>query len=403
MAEDTIAIVGGGPAGSVAAESLARGGRRVILFEEKPGWEKPCGGGLTHRALMEWPFLNQRCQERNWAGHCELIAPSGRKASFGLEQPLAIFSRQVLNGLLLERARAAGAEIVARRVLGVEGWAGDWRLHASAGSYKASYVILATGARTAFRTPFAQPFAPEDLMITAGYYIPGQSGVVRIQFLAGLEGYVWLFPRADHYSAGICGKLTSQSSARLRATLEQSLTGFGMEFKGAPFYAHVLPSLRAETLRSRKICGEGWALIGDAAGFVDPITGEGLYYAMRSGELAAQALLAERPDSYAARVRKDFLPDLETAASVADRFYSGSWMGQAVIERMVQFTASSPSFRTLMCDMFAGTQGYSNLRRRLYRTLPAMLAEGLANALHLPSSGPGVGADSPAEQAQAAQ
>jgi len=74
-----------------------------------------------------------------------------------------------------------------------------------------------------------------------------------------------------------------------------------------------------------------------------------------------------------------------------------------VIERMVQFTASSPSFRTLMCDMFAGTQGYSNLRRRLYRTLPAMLAEGLANALHLPSSGPGVGADSPAEQAQAAQ
>ncbi len=62
----------------------------------------------------------------------------------------------------------------------------------------------------------------------------------------------------------------------------------------------------------------------------------------------------------------------------------GRWMGEPVIERMVQFVRNSRSFRGLMADLFAGTQGYLDLQRRLYRTLPAMLAESLASALKLP-------------------
>ena len=116
------------------------------------------------------------------------------------------------------------------------------------------------------------------------------------------------------------------------------------------------------------------------------MTGEGLYYALRSGELLSQALLEGRPDSYPELLRKDFLPELEIAARMANRFYTGRWMGEAVIERTLQFTEASPSFRALLSDLFAGTQPYSTLRRRLYRTLPRMLAESLANALRLPAS-----------------
>jgi len=114
---------------------------------------------------------------------------------------------------------------------------------------------------------------------------------------------------------------------------------------------------------------------------------------MRSGELAAQAVLAGRPESYAELVRHDFLPELETAARIAGRFYGGRWMGEPVIERMVQFTAHSPSFRDLMRDMFTGIQGYVDLRRRLYRSLPRMLAEGLSSVLRLPPIGAGQRAD----------
>jgi flavin-dependent dehydrogenase len=385
-----IAIVGGGPAGALAAATLAGAGRAVVVFDEKLAWEKPCGGAITHKALVEWPFLREAQVERNWVSDCALIGPSGRRVTFHLDKPIAIFSRRVLNGLLLEKARAAGAEIVRDHVLGMERVAGRWHVQASAGCREAAYVVIAAGARNRFRRQFSTPFASEDLMVTAGYYIPGRSQLMQVQFLAGLHGYVWIFPRADHFSAGICGKLNGQSTAELRRLLEKFLDDCGLEFERAKFFAHVLPSLRAATLREAVVSGEGWAMIGDAAGFVDPITGEGLYYAMRSAEMVSQALLAERPESYPALLRQDFLPELEIAARVADRFYSGRWMGHAIIERMVQFTEYSRGFRGVMCDLFSGSQGYVGLRRRLYRSLPAMLAESLASALRLSSSGAGL-------------
>ena len=392
---ESIAIVGGGPAGALAAAAMARAGRDVVVFDEKLAWEKPCGGGITYKALVEWPFLRDAQVERNWVTDCELISPSGGRVSFHLSQPIAIFSRCVLNGLLLEQAEQAGAKIVRSHVLGLERGAGGWRMHTSTGCWDAGYAVIAAGARNRFRAQLSKPLAGDDLMITAGYYIPGKSQLMQIQFLAGLHGYLWIFPRADHFSAGICGKLNGQSAADLRRLLEKWLEESGLKFAGAKFFSHVLPSPRAATLRDTPVSGNGWALIGDAAGFVDPITGEGMYYALRSAELLSQALLAEQPGSYPERLRKDFLPELQIAARVADRFYGGRWMGQTVIERMVQFTRHSSSFRDLMCDLFAGTQGYVDLRRRLYRSLPAMLAESLVSALRLPSSGPGLQTGSP--------
>jgi geranylgeranyl reductase family protein len=392
---EPIAIIGGGPAGALAAANLARAGLEVIVFDEKLAWEKPCGGGITHKALVEWPFLCDAQVERNWVSDCELISPSERRVSFHLDHPIAIFSRCVLNGLLLQKAREAGAKIVHDHVPGLERVAGRWQVQASTTRWDAAYVVIAAGARNHFRRQFSRPFASDDLMVTAGYYIPGQSQLMQIQFLAGLHGYIWIFPRADHFSVGICGKLSGQSTVELRRLLEEWMDKSGLKFANTRFFSHILPSLRAATLRDAAVSGEGWALIGDAAGFVDPITGEGLYYAMRSAELLSRALLAEQPESYSELLRNDFLPELQIAARVADRFYSGRWMGQAVIERMVQFTAHSPSFRGLMCDLFAGTQGYVDLRRRLYRSLPAMLAESLASALRLPGSEPGLETGTP--------
>jgi flavin-dependent dehydrogenase len=125
-------------------------------------------------------------------------------------------------------------------------------------------------------------------------------------------------------------------------------------------------------------------MIGDSAGLVDPITGEGLYYALRSAELCANALLAGRPDEYRIHLEEDLLPELKLAARVSQRFYSGQIFGDSVLERMVSLTAQSPSFRELMSDLFAGIQGYRDLRARMYRILPSVMAEGLAGTLRRP-------------------
>lgn len=383
MKSKAIAIIGGGPAGSSAAAQLACGGHKVLIFEEKWAWEKPCGGGITDKALARYEYLRDAGVDRNWVDRCELISPAGRRVTFELGRPVAIFSRRVLNGFLLERAQNTGVEVLHQRVNAIAGEPGSWRLRTATNEILVEFVVLATGARNPFRARFSQPFSPEDLMATAGYYIPGSTGCMQIQFLPGLHGYIWVFPRPDHFSAGICGRMGDKSTSELRRILEHSLAETGLDYRAGTFYSHLLPSLRITTLQHAPVCGDGWAAIGDAAGFTDPITGEGLYYALRSAELLAEAILAEKPSSYRERLRKDFLPELEMAARVADRFFNGSWMGEAVTERLVQFTANSPKFQQLMCDMFAGSQGYLTLRQRLYRALPRMVAETAVSSLGL--------------------
>jgi flavin-dependent dehydrogenase len=381
MLADRIAIVGGGPAGAYAASSLASAGRDVLLFDEKLAWEKPCGGGLTDKAISRWDFLRELPVERNWITNCELIAPSGAKVRFDLDKQIAIFSRLTLNGLLLDRAASCGATIVRERVVDVKSQCGEWQIQSSSSCYSADYLILASGARNPFRSMFAPNLGPENFIVAVGYYIPGTSSTVQVKFIDGLHGYIWIFPRANHFSAGICGHMQGKSTVELRRVLEQYLPDFGLSYANGKFYAHILPSLTPESLRSTPLCGEGWAMIGDAAGFVDAITGEGLYYAIRSAELLSEAILSGVPESYARTARREIVCELERAASIADRFYGGEWLGGSVLERMVQLTGSSTRFRQLMRDLFSGAQEYSTLKRRVYRSLPKIAAEALVSTL----------------------
>jgi flavin-dependent dehydrogenase len=390
-AQTPIAIIGGGPAGALAAARLAAGGKNVLLFDEKLAWEKPCGGGLTHKALQQYPFLtdggsDSNPVEKNLVEDCELISPSGQRVRFHMQHPVAIFSREKLNGLLLDQAGHAGVDVHSERVIRIDGTAGDWQLKTPRNEYKASYLVLAAGARNPFRSQFVAPIPPSELMVTAGYFIPGRNSLMQIQFLKGITGYIWVFPRTDHVSAGIAGKMGEISSAELRRVLEQWLeqNGFRLDVDGARFYSHILPSFSAHAFETLEVCGEGWAMIGDSAGLVDPITGEGLYYALRSAELCADALLAGQPEDYRASLQEEVLTELKLAARVSKRFYSGQIFGDSVLEKMVSLTAQSKSFRALMSDLFAGIQGYRDLRARMYKILPTVMAEGLAGTLRRP-------------------
>jgi len=381
MLPQRIVIVGGGPAGALAAATLSSEGGSVLLFDEKLAWAKPCGGGLTDKALTRWPFLREAAIERNVISDCELIAPSGAKIRFTLDKQIAIFSRLALNGMLLDRARNSGAKVIRERILHVERKQSAWSIKSATSHCEADFVVLATGARNSFRSVFAPNLGPENFMVAAGYYIPGTSRTVHIKFIEGLHGYIWVFPRANHFSAGICGRTHGKSTAELRRMLEDCLPEFGLSHETGTFYAHILPSLTPEALRNSPFYGEGWAMLGDAAGLVDAITGEGLYYALRSAELFSEALLSGGPEGYAASLQHEILPELERASRIADRFYAGDWLGGSVLERMVQLTASSTKFRQLMRDLFSGAQEYSNLKQRVYRSLPRIAAEALVSTL----------------------
>jgi flavin-dependent dehydrogenase len=130
-----------------------------------------------------------------------------------------------------------------------------------------------------------------------------------------------------------------------------------------------------DTLRRRRVVGRNWGLVGDAAAWVDPLTGEGLHYALRSGHLLADALAEGSPEHYPARARREFAADFEFAVHMARRLFTGTFMGGAVTTRMIQFTRRSPAFCALMRDLFSGAQDYRTLKRRLWSQLGLTLGE----------------------------
>jgi geranylgeranyl reductase family protein len=373
-----VAILGGGPAGAFAAERLASAGLDTIVFDEKLAWEKPCGGGLTYKAYNTYPFLIENNTPKKMVGEMVLAAPRAKAATLRLSQPLLIYSRIDLNRLMLERAERAGARIEKARVLETTRTSTGWRLRTSSGSLDADFCIVATGARNPLRDLGTQLTA-QDTMSTLGYYVRGDQAQIDIQFLPHLEGYIWVFPRCGHLSVGICGK--GEPAASLRKRLENYMAQRGLCSKGAAFYSHLLPSLETAAWKKNRVSGEGWLAVGDAAGLVDPITGEGLYYALRSADLAAKALLAElggladRLQVYRRLLRRDFAADLEFGSRLAKRVFLGSFLFGSVPARMVQFTRHSTRFSGVMQDLFAGTQPYLGLKNRLLRNLNGSIYE----------------------------
>ncbi len=155
----------------------------------------------------------------------------------------------------------------------------------------------------------------------------------------------------------------------------------GFRWKAGVFTATFCLRRRPQTLRQRRLSGPNWALAGDAAAWVDPITGEGLYYALRSGDLLAETLIAEKPAEYPARIRAALSTDLEFGSRVARRVYAGRFLGGAVTTRMIQCIKRSGTFRTLMGDLFSGTQDYATLKRRLWMQFGLTMSEVLMSLL----------------------
>src|SRR5581483_12460932 len=122
----TVAVLGGGPAGATAAERLARAGLRTVVFDEKLAWEKPCGGGITYKAYSQYPYLIENDTPKKLVSDALVAAPRSGVIKMPMNRPLVIYSRTDLNGMLLRRAEAAGAEIEKTRVLALERASSGW-------------------------------------------------------------------------------------------------------------------------------------------------------------------------------------------------------------------------------------------------------------------------------------
>lgn len=380
-----VAIVGGGPSGAMCGEQLARAGHEVVIFDEHLAWEKPCGGGLTHKAIQKYPFLLENSHPKKLIHSVELIASNDQRATLEMKNPIVIYSRKVLNGLLLYRAREAGCDVRQSHVVSVETHGEKPRYCVEGEWNTADFLVLAAGARNHL-LPGTRALERDELEMTQGYFIPMVANAITVKFLPHFDGYIWSFPRCDHLSVGICGSMASHTSGELRQHLQTFVQKQDISIESGQFYSHVLPSPQERTLSQRTVVGKNWALVGDAAAWVDPLTGEGLFYAMRSGELLGKALAEGKPQVYTDWVGAAFASELAFAARIVRRFYRGSFLGTAVTTRMVQFLKKSPVFRQLMADIFSGTQDYTSLKERLCGHIGMTLSDFVSSVLNLESS-----------------
>jgi geranylgeranyl reductase family protein len=320
-----VLVAGAGPAGSAAAIHLARGGARVLLADRaRFPRDKPCGGGLTGRALRYLPCdvspvvehvvdrlvlrVGYRGRIARESNEPLILMTQRRRLDAFLAQQAAVEGTDFRDGARVEEltleadhvtALVGGSRVSASYVVGADGANGVVARTAELGDGIVHGVALEGNARWTALDP-----APYD-----------QTAWVELGVVAG--GYGWVFPKGNHANLGVGGWL--REGANLRGHLERLAHAHGLDpGKLSDVRGHRLPMRRlgARAAHRRVL------LVGDAAGLVDPLSGDGIYEAWVSAKLAADAILEGRPEEYEAAL-----------SGVLDRHAAASWKAKRAADR----------------------------------------------------------------------
>jgi geranylgeranyl reductase family protein len=378
-----VAIIGAGPAGAHLAHELSKNGIEVLIFDAREPWEKPCGGGVTSKALREFDFLRDNAAPKQMISSLKLITAQSRELTVVPRYDFAIYSRKELSRMMRRRAVEAGAQLHCSRVESTQFANGKWRIETAGANFTADFLVGADGANSVIRRRVGLKFDPKDFAYALGWHVKTAqtADCVDVKYLDEFSGYLWLFPRTDHISYGIASGYQETTPAKLKAKLlefieardrelaQEIKTASGNSTPRANFYAAMIPALAVSTWDRMKASDsrQAWALIGDAAGFVDPLTGEGIYYAIKSADILARAM-TNRVEDFDDMWRAEFGAEMRRAAELQHHFFRGNFAGAPLTERMVQFASRHRGIREVLRDLIAGDQGYVGLKSRLLRS-----------------------------------
>jgi geranylgeranyl reductase family protein len=361
----SVIVVGAGPAGATAAYELARRGIDVLILERaKLPRYKLCGGGVTWRAVKQLPFDISPVVHKTLR-QVTLLKDGSPKVTLQYDKPLVCMTmRDELDWFLTSRARDQGAKLIdGESVTQITESEQGFQIETHSNSFHCQVVVGADGAHSKVAHALGLRRQPVlGLGLEAEILIPAeQMGLwqdsLYVDFGRLRRGYGWIFPKRDHLSIGAAAEGISYHELRNyydRFVAEK----LGTEQTCPRPLGHFLP------LRKRNMpLQSGRALlVGDAAGLVDPLTGEGIFYAIRSAQIAsteiAQLLARGQTDleGYQRRVDTEFMPDLASSLFISHLLSAMPGLALASM-------AHSQTLQRHLCQIIRGENSSSDTAR----------------------------------------
>ncbi|AZR72236.1 hypothetical protein BBF96_01775 [Anoxybacter fermentans] len=384
MKQKQVIIVGGGPAGAFAGYRLAKEGYRVKILDKAifPRY-KPCAGGILTKVNHILPI------KKEWIeAECMSVNMTYRYHSpveVTVDKPFVMMvNREKFDHELLKMAQEAGAEVY-EGVLVKSVMEDDRQVMVKTGSgkvFKGDYLIGADGAISQVARSLSLPGYSQRLGIALeGEFIVSDQDYERFRHLIQLNygnlpsGYSWIFPKDGYLSIGI--GTFQDKYPDLKRKLQEYIKSFGIHIKKTlRFRGSFIPWGGINQVFS----GKRTFLVGDAAGLVDPLTGEGIYYALKSSELAVENLFKINSGKgqikeYDKRIVQEILPELKMARRVARLAFSLS----PLVHRVVRYY---PDLLTYLLKICSGEKSYSFYVGMFLKKIPITLFKSTLSFRH---------------------
>lgn len=382
-----IIVIGSGPAGATFARQAAlRGFETLLLDKESFPRMKPCGGGVSIKALTELETpLPQDIIERYIFGAVLSYKTEDAIIGKSKEHVGITVLRSAFDHYLVQLAQNAGVvflENATLKDLRVKG--GIAIVQTTKGVFRSKYLVGADGStgttarlsgiRTKWNTnefglAFAAEYPTSPEIIEEKFY---GGNFLQITFLDILNGYAWVFPKKDRLNIGIGGVISEKN--RLLGKYRDFLNWFQKDRGILLDYifprGHIVPIGGI----SRDVASKNVVLIGDAAGFVDPFSGEGIYYAIKSAKIALNAILESEKKSsassageiYQENCNEHILPPLKYALRASKWFARNQ-------KKAFQILKYNPALALLFSKLATGTESYEETARYMKKRMPYFL------------------------------
>jgi geranylgeranyl reductase family protein len=399
-----VIVVGAGPAGSTAARTLAEAGVRVQLLDRAAfPRNKPCGGGISMRLLIRFPHLRSALPRiaTHHLSRLYLEGPGGQAAVVESDEPAALMIRRVeFDALLVSLAAEAGAALVSGADIVQARDERDRIVLTSRDGreFAAPIVVAADGVHSvvARRLGLHGGWPPSAVALDMMEETPREAlrdvdpSTLWVAYGCNLrdgtpvkgtsapEGYAYIFPKRDHVNIGIGYVLSYFREAidhapyDLQRAFVERLRDRGLVI-GESVRRNFTPFLIPVGGPLAKPGRGGVLLAGDAGGFVNGFTAEGIYYAMVSGDLAARAIVSSRATATLAR-RYARACDHEIGTELRDSVLIRRYLfgDSRRIARVIRGARSERRITRLILDVAIGRRSYADVRRRLLVTSPLL-------------------------------